>query len=251
MYSTQKIESWPALEDQFAGWSDGTWIFRGVANETHRPVAKIGRPGTRRKWGPEKEFEGGVRGKVLVDSTYDEAGEIQAFKRFKRHARPLMAAQPQPADDWEWLALAQHHGLPTRLLDWTENPLVAAYFASLNSGDVLGDKGQHLDAAIFVAKKPLEVALALNPFSDGHPGVGLFYPPHITPRIPSQSGVFTFHTDPTAEFVSDDLIKVPISWGECFRIREKLDHYGINPARLFPDLVGLSEHLGYRYKHGK
>lgn len=248
------IESFALLEDQLDEWSDGGWMFRGVANECHELVAKIGRPSTRRKWGEEKDI-GGRSGKELVDGEYNEDGEREAFDRFVRQSRPLTDAQFQSNDPWELLALAQHHGLPTRLLDWTENPLVAAYFASLNSGDVLDDDGNHLNAAIYVARKPPEVNVRRHPLdcasTTTEPKVGLYYPPHISRRIPAQNGVFTYHPEPTKAFESGDLAKVVVFWGGCFSIREKLDLYGINRAQLFPDLGGLSEHLGYRYKHSK
>ncbi|WP_411892057.1 FRG domain-containing protein, partial [Yoonia sp. SDW83-1] len=58
--------------------------------------------------------------------------ELPLIRRFKQNALPLIASRP--ADEWEWLFLMQHHGLPTRLLDWSESVLVSLYFAVNDEG---------------------------------------------------------------------------------------------------------------------
>ena len=67
------------------------------------------------------------------------AQEERILRIFKRKAHHFLSAGPLPDDDFEWLALMQHHGAPTRLLDFTWSPYVAAFFALQRAtGDAAG-----------------------------------------------------------------------------------------------------------------
>ncbi len=96
---------------------------------------------------------------------------------FRAHAHLYSPNQSLPSD-WHWLTLAQHYGLATRLLDWTENPLVALYLASRENFSEDG-------ALYFLHVDSLITSTAGSPFDNKQHGAVLA--PHITQRLAAQA----------------------------------------------------------------
>ncbi|WP_372753275.1 FRG domain-containing protein [Labilibaculum sp.] len=202
--------------------------------------------------------------------------EFHLLRNFKKYSfRPDINNK----SDWEWLALAQHHGLPTRLLDWTYSPYVALHFAT-------AEIDQHdKDGVIWALNyenlrkylpKKLQNELhevGSNSFTTGmlhhlykdiselskeeSDFVVAFEPPSLDYRIVNQYAIFTFMSHSKAildDWLLDkpDLyfrIRIPASMK--WEIRDKLDQVNINERVLFPGMDGLSKWLTRHYSPNK
>jgi hypothetical protein len=168
--------------------------------------------------------------------------ETKMFNDFRRRC-PLFLERDL-SNRWELLAVAQHHGLPTRLLDWTLNPLAALWFAVRDPAG-----GESVPAAVW-AFSPREDDLAdtesTDPFQIAR--TKFFQPSHINRRLAAQSGWFSVHawqkTQPPRfsrlELIAaykDRLHKFEIPPTKFSSIRYDLDRLGINQATMYPDLT--------------
>lgn len=201
----------------------GDWVFRGHASC---------------RW----ELQAGAH--RLFDAVGGK-GDSGPFERrmlgeFKRRARAFLPSPPQ--SDWEWLALAQHFGLPTRLLDWTENPLVALYFA-VRENNAKCEDGMLLAYTHGVPE--IDIQSSLDPFSIDR--IEFLRPPHLDQRVISQRSVFTVEP-PKMEEESDregraDLRYWNVSGSQFDRIRDELALLGISESSLFPGLETLAAEI--------
>ncbi len=193
-----------------------TSIFRGVREVDHTLTPSIGR---RRPVGDPSILR----------------IEKRIFRLFKEAALPYLSFTPR--NDWEWLAVAQHHGLPTRLLDWTTNPLVAAYFAI--------EWPSEGDSIIYLYRAQETVNPETSPGPFDVTSVIRFRPPHLDSRVVAQGSIFTVHPDPSVPFDSPKVGRLLIPNGVRRELKKTLFKCGISRKTLFPGLDGLARDLDW------
>ncbi|MBE7176334.1 MAG: FRG domain-containing protein [Mucilaginibacter polytrichastri] len=219
---TININSFEDFNTKFNQFEPDTrYFFRGVKKKSFKLIPTIGRID------------------ISLTSYFDEK---TIFKIFKNQALPFLPHRP--INDWEWLAIAQHHGLPTRLLDWTSNPLIALYFATESDLDDIDNDS----FAIYILTKKEGIIYDIpdhSPFETTD--VKLISIPHVTNRIKNQFGYFTIQENPKVELnelLNPNRVRKVIFPNHLKKdFRRKLNTYGINASSIFSDIDGIAEHL--------
>jgi len=232
-YKVEPIRSWGEYVDKVAQPPYDGWAFRGHADSTWRLMSTLGRYLD-----------------AYVEERYWESQEARIVRLFQRKGHLFLTHVPGHADTFQWLALMQHHGAPTRLLDFTWSPYVAAFFAlerAATQGAVWG----------LNPKRLVNVTERLNEFlenpQDGAMGIG--EPFVMNTRLIAQSGTFIVTRQvgtPIEDLVrgyddpKDTLAKfeLPSDLVRNAGMRA-LFMMNITNATLFPDLDGLAQSLAY------
>jgi hypothetical protein len=254
-----RVQSWNELQERLYenSWQEGLKRFR--SNYAFRGM-------------PDAD-EDLVTGLAQLGGRFDQT-EPYILRAFRKYARPEEAAGTSL---WNWLALAQHHGLPTRMLDWTYSPFVALHFvtefmetfdldgvvwcvdyvrANALLPQVLKDIAARECAGVFTAEMLDEAADSLGRFDElgkDKPFVVFLEPPSLDARIVNQFALFSLMSSPTARLDQwlgghpDLYRKLIVPASLKWEVRDKLDQANVTERVLFPGLDGLGRWLRRYY----
>ena len=258
-----RVSSWTDLVEQLyhGSWDEqieryrSNYAFRGLSNATYDMKTSL----------------------IRLGGDYPSL-ERHLLRNFRKYAHRDAA----PGDSvWNWLSVAQHRGLPTRLLDWTYSPFVAIHFATANVNrfnvdgvvwcvdyvktnqllpeklhDTLVQEGSH----VFTVELLDRAAPDLRTFDSlsaeaqkGDEFVVFLESPSLDERIVNQYAFFSLLSSPRTaldswlakhpELYRRIIIPAELKW----EVRDKLDQANINERVLFPGLDGLSRWLTRHY----
>jgi hypothetical protein len=254
------VHSWEelqrALERRYCG---ARWVFRGqrdagwpLKTSIERVCAHIP-PG---KW---------------------KRAEEHLLRQFQRRLHQYQPLIPEMDDTHERLALMQHHGTPTRLLDWTRSPYIAAYFAvEAASSDapscvwIINRQAMHnatlnrtpdlLQAITLSRTEALSDKAVFNGFlfNSNTPSVVAVEPFRMNERLTVQQGLFLLPTEVRESFVANlnapdpagsspdshlERIVMKLEYGDRLRVLEELAKMNVTRASLFPGIDGFAQSL--------